>query len=158
MSVGQPYPDRDQLVERSGKATREFDIYLTDLENRLDRTSSVQSPIVTAPAGGNAGQVVTPIGSTFAAGFYRLSEYIQILTPGGVSGDVQLVIRWIFNGVTQTKTFPLVNGNTTTTFQSDGLPLFEIDGGVISYEILYNSNPAGGMVYDLTVMVEAMGV
>lgn len=92
---------------------------------------------------------------TLAEGLYRVSWYGQVTTVAGVSSDFQVTITWTRNGVTQTFTGALNNGNVTTTKESSGQLLIHIDAGTpVSYSVAYNSNPAAAMQYELNVSLE----
>lgn len=100
------------------------------------------------------GTTTIPTG-TLVAGLYRLAWYGQVITPAGVSSDFQVTVTWTNNGVTQTKTGTLRNGNLTTTYDADGIDLFHLDAGTpVSYAVSYNSNPAAAMELDLYIALQ----
>jgi hypothetical protein len=100
------------------------------------------------------GTTPVPTG-TLVAGLYRVSWYGQVTTAAGVSSDFQVTVTWTRNGVGQSFTGALTNGNTTATYASEGLPQIHVDAGTpVSYAVAYNSNPAAAMAYELNLVLE----
>lgn len=98
----------------------------------------------------------TPIPTEpLVAGLYRLAWFAVVIVPAGVSSDFQVSVTWTNNGVTQTTTGTLRNGNLTTTYDVDGLDLLHLDAGTaVSYSVAYTSNPAAAMQLDLFLALQ----
>lgn len=74
-----------------------------------------------------------------AAGQYRVSWYVQITTPASIASATQITIGWTFNGVAQSFVGTLVNGNLTTSYESDELFLSIDRATAITYAASYVS-------------------
>jgi hypothetical protein len=92
---------------------------------------------------------------TLVAGLYRVNWFGVVITAAGVTSSFQVTVTWTNNGVTQTVTGALQNGNLTTTYESAGPALIHLDSGTpVSYAVAYASNPAAAMVYDFYLTLQ----
>ena len=161
MATPQPYPSRDPMVETKGPnlgyVRFEWDRWFQSLSGQVAAAPAVvPSGLVTA-LGQTASIALTPIGSTQVAGVYRVSVYTQCKTPAGVASSTQVGLSWTYNGVVQTWTGALMNGNTTATNQPEEAVIAIDAGGPISYQVTYASNPAAAMVFDFYITLELIG-
>lgn len=150
------FPANERFLDQGGLVRVPFLTWFRDLKAQAQAaTQAVPSGIVRL-TGQHASIVTTPIPTaSLTAGLYRVSWYLQVTTPAGVSSDTTLTLTWTRNGVTQTFTGATVNGNTTATHDSEGQLLIRIDGNSpVSYAVAYNSNPAGAMVFELALALE----
>ena len=110
-------------------------------------------------AGQNSALGGTPLLPTIAnTGTYRLSYYMRVTTPAGVSSSLQITLAWTDGGVAQSFTGAALTSNTTLSFQT-GTLLINADAATpISYSTAYASNAANVMRYSLTVTLEQIAV
>lgn len=151
--LNEPFPSRDKMVTEERYPEGEFVRWVE--QSLLPRVDSAAASVDTVQAAGLTDAVtITPIGSDQVAGKYRFSIYLQVVTPAGVTSSLQVTLTWIYNGIVQTETFPLLNGNANTTHQG-AIYTFDLnDAGPVSYAIAYASNPSNAMVYDYSLTLE----
>lgn len=96
-----------------------------------------------------------PIGS-LSAGLYRVSAYLRVLQPDGVSSSVTPIVSFPDDGITCTATgnalvSDAIDEPNSTTF------VIEIDApGPISFGTLYVSNTPNAMEYKAVATVERL--
>lgn len=156
MASGAPFPAQQQpIIQETGL----FDVPLLRWFN--DLRTSVDAAAATVPDGkvqltnqtASIGTTAFPTAS-LAAGLYALQWYLQVTTPAGVSSSAQVTVSWTSNANTPTKVGATNNGNTATTYESNGVALIHIDAASpVSYAIAYASNPAGAMVYEFNAVL-----
>jgi hypothetical protein len=148
-----PFPARDRIVDKSGYPTEVFVKYFEGQEQGLQAAAS------------NIGQALTPSGNTSTAtteiatskignGVYRLSFYMEVVTPAGASSDLTITFAWTSSGVAKTKTSATMNGNTATTFLDGSLTIHADGDSPITYSTVYNSNPAAAAIFGVWVTLE----
>lgn len=124
-------------------------------------TESNQVPTVTTVtvASRNTAIGTTPIpATTLAAGMYRVTIYVRIVTAAGVSSSATpSVIFTDSDAAVCTMTGTAVTGNTSTTVSSSAFLIRVKAGTPISYAMAYASNAAGVMVYQTELVLEQIG-
>lgn len=154
---GPPAPSREIPID---PATQLFRVpwltWFRDVRTSLNATPSQVPGGKVQLTNQTATIASTPIPTAdLAAGLYRVSWYAQVITPAVVSSSFRVTVAWTRNGVAQSVTGTLENGNLTTTFESNGELLIHIDGATpVSFAVAYASNPAAAMVFELNVMLE----
>lgn len=99
-----------------------------------------------------------PTDGDLSAGIYRVSWAAKVVTVAGVSSSFQVTISWVWKGVTQQWVGALMNGNLTTTYEADSVPLLYVDAATpVTYAVAYASNPAAAMAFDAFFKLERMG-
>lgn len=147
------------IVDRSGLPTQPFLIFMRGVREDLDAAPTGFTPVALTGQTASIGTTSIPTDGDLSAGLYRLSWYVQVITPAGVTSDFQVTIAWTFNGITQSKIGTLTAGNTTATKESNSVPLMSVDAATpITYALVYNSNPAAAMVFDLYITLERMAL
>lgn len=85
---------------------------------------------------------------------YRLTAYTRVTRAGTLTGTTTLTFTWTDDAVVCTKSFPIVNGNTTTTTDSNTWQV-RADGGTdLKYGVVYTSTGATSMLFKLDVTAE----
>lgn len=165
MSVNRPAaPVRDALVdvkgEYAGKVTSVS--WLTWLRGLVDGIAAAPEGFEPLVYPNQAAAIVTtafPTDGDLSAGLYRVGWYGQVITPAGVSSSFQVTLSWTLNGVTQTLTGALMNGNTTTTRECNGAQVIAIDASSpITVAVAYASNPASAMAFNFYAHLERLAV
>lgn len=151
----EPFPARDRIVDKQGYPTEQFVKYFEGRDTVVGAApSNIGSATSTA---GSASVATTDIGSsTISNGVYRVSWYMEVVTPAGVSSSLDITIAWTSNGVAKSNTSSAMTGNLTTSFAS-GVLTIHSDGDVpVTYAATYASNPASAMTYGLWVILERL--
>ena len=91
-----------------------------------------------------------------ANGLYRLSWYARITVADGVSSSMGVSFSWTDGGVTPTKTFTALTGDTTTTADGNQVIVLVDQNTPVNYATSYASNTPNKMRYKLSVQVEAL--
>jgi hypothetical protein len=149
---------QDPIVDRDGRMSSElfnwFQIQLIPAIEQAPRTSGGGGPAVSLSAQSAAiAPTSIPLG-VVSTGMYRVTTYLRVTTPAGVSSSVTPVIGFTDQGVACTMT------GTALTANAINLPLSQtflvaVDGpGPITYAMTYASNPAAAMVYRLVITCE----
>src|SRR5262245_1405426 len=103
----------------------------------------------------NAAIATTPIPlPALGGGPYRLTGILQVTAVDGVSSSVGLVFGWT-NGVSLTKTFTPLTGDTLTTTDSFTVTV-PTTSSVLTYATSYASNTPNKMKYLLEITVESI--
>lgn len=152
----EPFPAKDKCVDKEGYPTEQFVKYFEGRDQVVGAAaSSIGSQSNTQ---GNASIATTDIGvAKISSGVYRVSFYMEVITPAGVSSSLDITISWASNGVTKTTTTTPMAGNLTTSFAAGVLVLHSDGDSPITYSANYASNPVGAMVYGLWVVLERIG-
>ena len=87
-------------------------------------------------------------------GLYRVSTYLRVTVADGVASSTTLTLTWREGSQTVTKAFPVVNGDTVTTVESQSLLVGADSGTVITYAIAYTSTTPAKMRYRFSLTVE----
>lgn len=155
-----PLPLQDRLVglhqdspARDGYMTeswvRWFDQLGLVLEGASVRVASVE--LSAQQAGVPATNFV---GTTLSAGLYRATYYVRVTQPATVASSVQVTLDWTEGGVTPNFTGALVNGNTTTSFDSATQTFLVGAGQPVRYTLAYASVGATPMQYLFQLVLE----
>lgn len=146
-----PFPYREALVGENGMVSDRWRIYFRD----LDLAQAASQTVVVSPVslvGQVASIVATPIPTgALAQGLYEVKTFMRITTPGGVTSDLTVRIGFTNGGVACSIPGALLASNTTASVQSNSWPIVIDASSPITYSTVRNSNPAGDMVYTLTV-------
>jgi hypothetical protein len=144
------------LVDKGGIITRQWQVFFRNLTQQVDEgpTRAVANQIVT---GRTAAISSTPFPTeALSPGVYRVSYYVAVMVPAGVSSSVQVAIAWTDSAVSKSAAGIAVTGNTTAS-TGTGTFLVRVDQATpISYSTSYASNPGGAMSYDLVLTLEAL--
>jgi len=145
-----------ELVDEKRFMTQAWQTHFRDVTTSIAKAPEKQS-IVQLPqqAGGFFGSF--PVAG-LAAGLYRVSASVRVKTPADTSSSVALSLLWTDGGLACSEVLIApVTGNTPSSTGS-GEALIRIDGGTpISYSVSYASVAANVMVYELRLVLEAMG-
>jgi hypothetical protein len=96
-------------------------------------------------------------GGSIVGGLYALSYYARITVPASVSSSLTIALDWRDGGVTLTFTGAAMTGNTTSTYQSGGLPLIKVDSlSPVRYSATRVS-VGTPMSFDLVVQLDRVG-
>lgn len=145
------------LVDKAGRITDELDAWFLEISTRLNRAPERRARVTFIDHGATIPTTAVPI-LKLAKGLYRISYYIRVTRPGSVSSSVQVTLGWTDGAVAQTFVGALKNGNTTTTYESSGVPLVRADAETeLTYAVAYaNGGGATSMQFVLDVVVEAI--
>ena len=152
--IGAPFPSKEAPIdEKTGVFSWRLLRWFTDLRASIDRSSSLVPGGTVQLTGQTAAIGTTAIPTAaLAAGLYKVDWYGQVITAAGVTSSFQVTISWTRNGVGQSFTGTLENGNTTATNEADQSLFIHIDASTpVSYAVAYASNPAAAMVYELNI-------
>ncbi len=153
------FPAREQPLDpETGLFVPRLLTWFRNLRQQVDSTpSQVATPVEASNQSAAIGTTPIPT-DPLAPGNYRVSGYIRITVPAGVSSSVACAIAWVDGGVTCTATLvPAVTGNATTA-TGTGTLFIRVDATTpISYSTSYASNPAAAMAYDLVLVLEQIG-
>lgn len=103
------------------------------------------------------------IGSTTIAlpslqnGLYRISWFARVTVPDGAGSSLAVTIGFTDTAQPLSKTFSAMTGDTIVTFDTQSLPLVQIDQNTaITYSTTYSSTTPGKMKYSLSITVESV--
>ena len=152
-----PPPFNDPLVDKNGFMSSEFFNWLQIVVlPAIEQTPSVfgQSPAVSV-SGQTASIAATDLTlGSLSAGMYRVSVYLRITTPAGVSSSVTPFFNFTDDGLACTMTGTAMTSNAITTPTSQTF-LLQVDApGPIQFGTTYASNPAAAAVYEAVVTAE----
>lgn len=121
--------------------------------NRLTAAPQIVQTIETT--GLNAAVASTSINiGTVAAGLYRLTYYIAITSPAGVSNSLTVNFGFTHGAVTKTVSGPAVTGLTNASVGTATFMIRSDQAAPITYSVTYASNPANACVFSLDVLAE----
>jgi len=148
-----PIPVDVQIVEpQGGTITTFFRLAWEALRSSFQLAPSVA---VFSKVAQTAALPTTTLFTTLQAGLYRVSWYLRVTGPDGVSSAVQVTIGW-------TETLPLtraganVTGDTITSLDT-GSVLLQVDAPTnLTIATSYASNTPNQMVYEVFASVEQL--
>lgn len=139
-----PFPVSDAIAkEGSLRPTKPFIEWVTALTGDVDASPArVVTKTVTAQAASIAS---TPFAvGALSPGLYRIEFYARITQAASTSSSLTVTFSWVDGGISCSKTFAALTGNTTATVDGDGR-LIRIDqASPVSYSTTYAS--VGGTV------------
>lgn len=91
---------------------------------------------------------------TVAAGLYRLTYYLAITAPAGVSNSLTVNFGFTDGAVTKTVSGPAVTGLTNASIGTASFMVRSDQAAPINYSVTYASNPANACVFSLDVLAE----
>jgi hypothetical protein len=146
-------PDTDE-----GMVTDNWSHYFTALSQSVGQgASQIVTPIqLTTIAAAVPTTSIAP-GQT-AAGLYRLTYYMRCVVPAAISSSLQVTFTWSDHGTAQSKLFPAMTGNITTTHDSQTYEVYSDAAIPMTYALAYASNLAGTAQFEFYLTVEAMGL
>lgn len=98
----------------------------------------------------------TPLDIGTNAALYRVNLYTRITQPATVSSSLTPTFRWTEGGVSLSKTYTALTGNTTTTYLVDVFPVRVDATTSLTYETAYASVGATPMQYSMEIAVERL--
>lgn len=146
----------------SGFVTKVWEYFFRWVQSILNVAPQVIGSVELTAQG--AAIAATTIPSTFPErpnvrllpGVYRVSYYTRMTRAATTSSELTVSIRWIDGGVTITQAGTLLNGNTTSTYQTSSF-LIRVDTETqVSYLTAYASVGGTSMQYRLNVKLEAV--
>ena len=152
----EPFPAKDRIVDKQGYPTEAFLRYLESQDNLIGAAASNIGQA--SSTSGAASVSTTPITTqAISNGVYRVSWYLEIQTPAGVSSSLDITIAWTSNGVAKSNTSSAITANLATSFSSGVLTIHSDGDAPVTYSIGYASNPAAAMLYGAWVVLERIG-
>lgn len=149
----EPFPAKDRIVDKQGYPTEAFIRYFESQDNLIGAAPSNIGQV--SSTSGAASVSTTPITTqVISNGVYRVSWYMEVVTPAGVSSSLDITIAWTSNGVAKSNTSSAMTGNLATSYASGVLTIHADGESIVSYQATYASNPAAAMVYGLWVVLE----
>lgn len=141
-----------------GLLTDKWALYLSDMETRINRaTSVVVTPVqLTGLHSSIAGTDMT--GGGVNAGLYRISYYACLTTAAGTSSSLQVSFTWTRSGVARTLSTTAYTGNSITAPLAGSFLIFTDGASPINYSTTYASVGAPAMVYELSVTLEKVSL
>lgn len=159
LSDGPPYQDPFEEVDDQGKPTGYFARSWLNFWSHL-QTLGLAAPRrlkrVTVPVNAVIGTTPFALGS-LSAGLYEVKWNARVKTPAGVSGNFQITLGYTDGGVAQTFVGDNLNGNLTTTKESQSKMLRIDKGAPITYAVAYNSNPAAVLIGVIDFIINELG-
>lgn len=151
-----PPPLQTPLIQSptDGLITKAWGAYFRSIADRAQTTAaSVFAQTFAALTDAQPLTTLVPI----AAGRYRVSYELRVTTPAGVSSSVQAVVTTVEGGVTCTQNGPALTANATNQPLS-GAAIVNCDPSTpLQASTVYSANPANGMAYSITWLVEFLG-
>lgn len=148
-----PFPTKDAIVDRLGRATGPFIDWVTSLVGDVDsspaRLVAVELPGQTAAIG------TTPFNTgSLAEGLYRVSWTIRPTTPATTSSSLTVTIGYTRGAASCTVSGPALTSNAVNAPQS-GSVLIHIDAASpVTYAVAYASVGATSLVYEVDFVLE----
>jgi len=127
------------------------------LTSMSDRVNSSPSLLFTATSGTVSASIPATSAQTapLSAGLYRVSYYLQVVTPASVSSSITFTLSWTnAYGVVCSKSGAALTGNATATQQNDVWAVSISASTDIEYSVAYVS-VGTAMTYSVMVNVEA---
>lgn len=144
------------FVDRKGVLTNDGVDYLLSLGNDVNQTTRRLTSVNLVLQQAAIGTTPIPLGA-LAGGLYRVTFYLRITQPGTVSSSAQVTLGWTDGGVVMSKTFANVNGNLTTSFDTDTILVENDQALALTYAIAYASAGATPMQFKLRIVIESVG-
>lgn len=152
----EPFPAKDRIVDKQGYPTEAFIRYFESQDNLIGAAASNIGQA--SSTSGAASVSTTPITTqAISNGVYRVSWYMEVVTPAGVSSSLDITIAWTSNGVAKSNTSSAITTNLATSFLSGVLTIHSDGDAPVTYSIGYASNPAAAMLYGAWVVLERIG-
>lgn len=166
MAQQPPYPrfpiaeqaTEDTTGQKVLNVTTPWGIYFRNLREDLNSTPIVQESFSVATQNASIG--TTTITTPTADGYFVFQYYAAVTTPattGAATSSLTVTLGWVDGGVTKSKSFAAMTGNTTGTTDSNDYLIASDGGAPITYSTTYASDTAGQMVYKLFGMVSTVG-
>ncbi len=148
-------PRTNAVVDAARKLMGEWDRWLQDVLNAVNRTAQVIASV--ALTGQSASIGITALKTpSLTAGLYRVNYAMRVAVPGAISSSLAFGIGWTAGGVSMTQVGAAITGNTTTT-QQNGVAVILVDAKTtVSYATNYASAGATAMQYTLNVALEQL--
>jgi hypothetical protein len=146
---------RDAVDELEGRVTDPWADYFSSMAQTVGNSPT---RIFTARRVGQAASIaaVDISNGALRAGLYRVSYYVQVTLPAGISSSIVVTISWTSHGAAQAETGATMTANTTDTHESRS-HLINIDAGSpVRYEAIRGSAGVPGMQYRLDVVLEVI--
>lgn len=153
MSQAHPFPYREELVGQDRMVSDRWRIYFRDLDLAQAASQTVVVPPISLTLqSASIGATPIPTGA-LAQGLYVVHTFMRITTPGAVSSSLTVSIGFTNGGVAciAAPLAPALTSNTTASVQSNTWPILIDNASPVTYSTVRASNPAGDMVYTLTV-------
>ncbi len=156
-----PIPLFDPIAEADGKQKGFLtDAWIQWFDETLKRLAS--SVPVVASTGQLAAQSASIPATDLAeaslpAGVYRLSYYARITRPATVASSLTVALSWTDGGVVQTFTGAAINGNLTTSYQTDTVTIRIDSATPVTYTLTYATAGAVTMLYSFDLEIEELG-
>ncbi len=161
MALNSPLPIREALLDPTsptGLLNPRWQVWFRDLGVQVDAQPVVVIPPVEVEAQ-NASIGTTPLPTdALAPGLYRVSYFARITTAAVTSSSLTVTFTFTNGGISCSLSGTAITGNTTSSVGS-GIFLIQIDQATpVSWSTTYASNGAGQMLYQLSVVLEAVSV
>lgn len=150
------YPPKNTPQNQEYLITRVWSNFIQQqLVSRIQSTPQIFQTVETENL--NAAVASTAINTgTVTAGLYRLTYYVRITTPAGVSNSVTVNFGFTDGGVSCTMTGIAITGLTTATVGTGTFMIRSDQAAPITYSTTYASNPANACIYSLDVVGESV--
>lgn len=137
-------------------ASRDWSDYFSDLQDTVDTVAKRAAEHVRS-TGLAVAIATTPLNiADDVEGLYRVSYQVRVSQPATTSSSFQVTITWTQDGVVQTETGTLQNGNLTTTREGRSLVIRADAATPISYAVAYASVGATAMQYEVDIHAELL--
>lgn len=137
-------------------ASAEYTRWLGQLFNAVQSSAQqIGSPVNLPNRSAAIATTAIPLPS-IGNGPYRLTGYLQVTSPDGVSSSVGLMFGWTKNAVSITKTFGALAGDSLTTADSFSITVLTDQSSALTYATSYSSNTPTLMKYLLNITVEGL--
>jgi hypothetical protein len=148
------YPPKGQPQNQEYLITRVWSNFIQQqIVNRLTSSPQIVQTVPRTGLNDNVTPQTINIG-TVTAGLYRISYYVRITTPAGVSNSITVNIGFIDGGVTCTMSGTPVTALSTAAVGTGVFMIRSDQAAPISYSVTYASNPANACIYKLDVLAE----
>lgn len=147
------YPKFEQQDPNEGRIAKQWAEYFNSLADQVSASARrIHSVTLTDQAGSIAATDVSD--ATLAAGVYRLSYYVTLVTAATSSSSLTVTLDWTYRGQAKSVSGAAITNNSVAGAQS-GTYLISLDGNSPArYATTYSSTGATAMVYDLVVVLE----
>lgn len=145
------------IVDKAGNATRYLAQFIRGLTDRIQSTPFAATGQIVSVSAQTALIAASALVASTSSPLYRISFDLRISTPGGISSAAQVTIGWTEGSVAQTHVGANVNGNTTTSKDSDVFLIRPDAGTVVTYAVSYASAGAPVMAFTADFSAEALG-
>lgn len=116
------------------------------------------NPVVVAPAASGTIPTTSFPLSTLPGGQYRVSWFMQVITPDGGGSTATVTIGFTASGQALSVPGAAMNGDTVLTFQTPTTGVLDVDAGApITWSVAYNSiGTPNKMKYRLVLVLEKL--